>query len=177
MNQLFHALSDPVHQPAIVSVACFDDQVWIRVEGRGNFQSSGSLKQFVLAMIRRGHRQFVVDLGACEHMDSTFMGTLTGISQQLRELGQGSLRALNVSPKNVGLLENLGLNFLFDVEPVGETPRLPAEPGAALLPLPEQTGAEKEIILAAHEALAASSPENAARFRDVLEYLRQGAGA
>lgn len=159
--------------PATVSVGCFDRHVWIRVAGKGNFQSSGSLSRFVQAMIRRGHREFVIDLEACEHMDSTFMGTLTGISQNLRELGQGSLRVLNVSVRNVALLENLGLNHLFGVEALGDRPKTPAEPGAELMELPAVPVVEKELVLSAHEALAASNPANAERFRDALEYLRQ----
>lgn len=166
-----------MNPPATVSVACFEHEVWIRVEGRGNFQSSGGLRQFVQAMIRRGHRDFVIDLGACEHMDSTFMGTLTGISQNLRELGQGSLRTLNVSHRNVGLLENLGLNLLFSVEEVGVVPLTPSDPAAELLPLPLGEGQDKEVILEAHEALAATSVANRERFRDVLDYLRKDAAA
>jgi len=162
-----------VKSPVTVSAACFDRNVWIRVEGRGNFQGSGCLRKFVHAMIQRGYREFIIDLGACDHMDSTFMGTLTGISQHLRELGQGSLRAINVSVRNVELLENLGLTMLFDVETIGVEPRIPAEQGARLMTLPEDSEPEKEVIIAAHEALAAASPENAERFRDVLAYLRQ----
>jgi len=158
--------------PCAVSVACFDREVWIRVEGRGNFQGCASLKKFVEAMIGRGYRLFVVDLASCEHMDSTFMGTLTGISQNLRALGEGSLRALNVSTRNVDLFENLGLNHLFSVEPAGATPMTPAEHGDKLLPLPSDAGPEREVVLAAHEALIAANPENAHRFRDVLEYLK-----
>jgi len=121
-------------RPCAVSVACFDREVWIRVEGRGNFQGCASLKKFVEAMIGRGYRLFVVDLAACEHMDSTFMGTLTGISQNLRIVGEGSLRALNVSPRNVELFENLGLNHLFSVEPAGAAPVAPAEQGPGFFP-------------------------------------------
>lgn len=161
--------------PVTVKVACFDREVWIRVEGRGNFQGSGSLKKFVHAMIQRGYRDFIVDLAACEHMDSTFMGTLTGISQNLRELGQGSLRTLNVSPRNVELLENLGLNFLFSVEPLEAELKTPAEKGAELMALPTDPGSEKEIVLAAHEALIAANPLNASRFKDVMEYLKGSA--
>ena len=165
-----------VKPPVIISVACFDRVVWIQVVGRGNFQGSGSLKKFVHAMIQRGYREFIIDLAACDHMDSTFMGTLTGISQNLRELGQGNLRTLTVSPRNVDLLENLGLNFLFSVEPMEDELKLPAEQGAELIELPAETGPEKEIVLAAHESLALANPVNAERFRDVLEYLKQDAG-
>jgi anti-anti-sigma factor len=164
--------------PLTVSVACFDREVWIRVEGRGNFQGSGCIKQFVHAMIGRGYREFVIDLGACEHMDSTFMGTLTGISQSLREIGQGSLKTLNVSPRNVELLENLGLNNLFDVEPVGAVLRQPGGGDVTMLPIPTTgSGEEKEIILSAHMALAQANETNAERFRDVLEYLRGDSAA
>lgn len=159
--------------PVTVSVACFDREVWIRVEGRGNLQASGPIKQFVQAMIQRGYRVFVVDLLSCDHMDSTFMGTLTGISQNLRELGQGSLRVLNVSLRNVELLENLGLNNLFEVEALGADARNPAEPDARLMELPVGTGLEKEVVIEAHEALAGANAANADRFRDVLAYLKQ----
>lgn len=163
--------------PATVSAGCFDQEVWIRIEGRGNFQSSGSIRKFVHAMIQRGRRQFVVDLAFCEHMDSTFMGTLTGISQNLRELGQGSLQVINVTPRNVELMENLGLNFLFGIEAAGTTVRTPAEEGVKLMALPVDTSAEKEVILSAHEALIEANPANAERFRDVLDYLKQGGDA
>lgn len=158
-----------------VKVACFDRVVWVGIEGRGNFQASGALKKFVHAMIQRGYREFIIDLAACDHMDSTFMGTLTGISQNLRELGQGMLRTVNVSERNVDLLENLGLNFLFAVEPLESELQYPAEQGAELMVLPIEVGPEKELILSAHEALVAANPINASRFRDVLEYLRQDA--
>lgn len=156
-----------------VKVACFDRMVWVGIKGRGNFQASGALKKFVNAMIRRGYREFIIDLIACEHMDSTFMGTLTGISQKLRELGQGTLRTVNVSARNVDLLENLGLNLLFAVEPLEAELQHPVAQGAELMVLPIETGPERELILAAHEALVTANPDNASRFRDVLEYLRQ----
>ncbi len=159
--------------PVTVSVACFAREVWIRIDGRGNFQGSGAVKKFVHAMIQRGYREFIVDLSPCTHMDSTFMGTLTGVSQNLRELCQGSLRVINVSSRNVELLENLGLHFLFAVEPAREELIVPAEQGAELMVLPTEADPEKGIILAAHEALVEANPLNAARFRDVLEYLRK----
>jgi len=160
--------------PATVSAGCFDQEVWIRIEGRGNFQSSGSIRKFVQAMIHRGRREFVVDLAFCDHMDSTFMGTLTGISQTLRELGQGSLLVINVTPRNVDLMENLGLNFLFRIEPADSIMKTPAEAEGNLMQLPVDTVMERDIILSAHEALIAANPANADRFHDVLEYLKHG---
>ena len=51
---------------------------------------------------------------------------------------------------------------------------MPAELGAKLLKLPTETGPERELVLAAHQALATANPANAARFKDVLEYLQGG---
>jgi anti-sigma B factor antagonist len=144
------------------------------VEGRGSFQNSPGLKEFSKCMIQKGFRNFVVDLEKCELMDSTFMGTLAGISLRLREFGQGSLQAINVNDRNSGLLESLGLNQLFEVRCPGDA-NAPQSPEAKQLeePKPPQPVATRETILTAHQALIAAQPENAARFKDVLEYLKQ----
>jgi anti-sigma B factor antagonist len=36
--------------------------VWVRVEGKGNFLNSGSLKEFAQEMVNRGYREFIIDL-------------------------------------------------------------------------------------------------------------------
>jgi len=121
-------------------------------------------------MIQRGHRDFVVDLETCELMDSTFMGTLAGLALRLREIGQGNLRAVNVNERNTDLLENLGLDQLFVVE--GDS-RVSAP--ATLREADSAAGVheQKGAVLAAHEALIEADAHNAAKFKDVIEYLRQ----
>lgn len=129
-------------------------------------------------MIQRGHREFVVDLRGCELMDSTFMGTLAGVALRLRELGQGTLRVVNVNERNSGLLSNLGLDQLFEVEPLvpGKPEVTPSSVQLHRAATPGPT-AEKEVVLSAHEALVEADAANEAKFRDVLEYLRQELGA
>lgn len=148
----------------------------MKVEGRGTFQNSAGLKEFVKQMIHRGYRDFMVDLRDCEQMDSTFMGTLAGVALRLREIGQGSLRAINVNERNVGLLSSLGLDQLFSVEGASEGGG-EAIPDAATLSeaLPRKVGpeAQKNTVLEAHEALVEADAANAVKFRDVLEYMRQ----
>lgn len=120
-------------------------------------------------MVQRGHRDFVVDLSACELMDSTFMGTLAGVALRLREIGQGGLKAINVNVRNAALLENLGLDQLFTVEsgPLTESPPTlkQTDPGST-----EDT---KGAVLEAHEALIEADAHNAVKFKDVVDYLRQ----
>ncbi|MES2569084.1 MAG: STAS domain-containing protein, partial [Verrucomicrobiota bacterium] len=86
-------------QPSIL-VGTTDRTVWVRVEGKGSFLNSTGLKEFAKEMINRGFREFVIDLKNCPVMDSTFMGTLAGIALNLRSLGQGQLRAINLNDRN-----------------------------------------------------------------------------
>jgi anti-sigma B factor antagonist len=157
-----------------VRVGCVDRAVWVKVEGRGTFQNSAGLKEFVKQMIQRGFRDFIVDLRDCEQMDSTFMGTLAGVALRLRELGQGALRTINVNDRNAGLLSSLGLDQLFHVENAGIT--IEDQPDKLELreAKQEKTGGteHKRQVLEAHEALVQADAANLVKFKDVLDYMR-----
>ena len=121
-------------------------------------------------MLERGQRTFIVDLGACPVMDSTFMGTLAGIALRLREAGSGSLRVINVNERNLDLLRNLGLNNLFEIVSVEGTER---DCALRQAPLESTRSDQATCMIEAHEALVDADPENLARFKDVLDYLKQ----
>ena len=160
-------------QPSIL-VGTANRTVWVRVEGKGSFLNSTGLKEFAKEMVNRGHRIFVVDLKGCPVMDSTFMGTLAGVALRLRELGQGHLRVVNLNERNLDLLANLGLDQLFIIGGDCEGSATPAAetqkplPGGAI----DKT-AQAQTMLEAHEELVEANPDNAAKFKDVLEYLKQ----
>ena len=146
--------------------------MWVRVEGKGSFLNSTGLKEFAKEMVNRGYREFAVDLKNCPVMDSTFMGTLAGVALRLRELGQGQLRVVNLNERNSDLLGNLGLDQLFTLG--GDN----GAAGAVEAPQPLPSGpadktAQAQTMLEAHEAVIEANPENAAKFKDVLEYLKQ----
>ena len=149
--------------------------MWVRVEGKGSFLNSAGLKEFARAMVNRGYREFVVDLRNCPVMDSTFMGTLAGISLRLREIGQGTLHVTNLNERNRDLLRNLGLDQLFAIDLCGITP--PSGNDAKTESLKTDPGpdraAQAQTMLEAHEALVEASPENLTKFKDVLEFLKQ----
>ena len=143
----------------------------MKLEGRGTFENSKCVKEFVQRMISKGHSEFVLDLEKCELMDSTFMGTLASVAFSLRDLDDGLLRVVRANSRNFSLLEGLGLDHLFQVEPEPSAPqpaalRKAGVPGSA----PEE---QRIAILEAHEALVDADPRNAVRFQDVIEYLRQ----
>src|SRR5580700_4541472 len=95
-----------------ILVSCADHIVWVRVEGNGSSTNSTALKDFAKEMIHRGAREFIVDLSNCQMMDSTFMGTLAGISLRLGELGEGCLSVVNLNERNAESLCGLGLTQL-----------------------------------------------------------------
>ena len=143
----------------------------MKLEGRGTFENSKCVKEFVQRMIFKGHNDFVLDLEKCELMDSTFMGTLASVAFSLRDLESGLLRVVRANTRNFSLLEGLGLDHLFQVEPE-PSPSLP--PALHKAGIPGSAPDEQRLaILEAHEALIDADPRNAVRFQDVIEYLRQ----
>ena len=160
-----------ISQPTIL-VGCADKTAWIKVEGKGSFLNSTGLKEFAKEMTNRGYREFVVDLERCTVMDSTFMGTLAGMALRLREIGQGRLRVRNLNERNRDLLANLGLDQLFTMDAASAP-----EAEAAQQPLPLKGSEDKttraQTMIEAHEACVEANPGNAAKFKDVLDYLKQ----
>jgi anti-anti-sigma regulatory factor len=152
-----------------VLVSCADRIVWVRVQGKGSSTNSTALRDFAKEMIHRGAREFIVDLRNCTVMDSTFMGTLAGISLWLREMGEGCLSVVNPNDRNAESLFGLGLDQLFNV---GVSTR--KRGGQALtIPLKEDRTARAQTMLEAHEALIMTAPENLPKFKDVIQYLEE----
>ena len=98
-----------------ILVARSGDLGFVKVVGRGSFQNSGCLKAFYLQLLKEGVSRFIIDLGACTYLDSTFLGILLGLGLKLRETGKGLLHVLNASTRNLELLRNLGLDRLIQV--------------------------------------------------------------
>jgi anti-sigma B factor antagonist len=145
--------------------------VWVRVEGKGTFQNSPGLKDFSRKMIEEGRRALVVDLANCPAMDSTFMGTLAAIALRLREAGGGDLWVVNRNERNAELLSGLGLDTLFSEQPA---PEFGGRDGTAI----DQTADKattRDVMREAHETAIRVNPRNAAKFRDVIEYLNASA--
>lgn len=126
-------------------------------------------------MLDHGYREFVVDLADCITMDSTFMGTMARLALRLREIGQGHLHIVHCGTQNQQLLSGLGLDRIFDIDASGGSPPEcgPVEQTIVAQSPKERKKTQTKTILEAHEALCEAVPENALRFKDVLDFLRQ----
>jgi anti-anti-sigma regulatory factor len=182
-----------------ILVARTGDLGFIKVVGRGSFQNAGCLRAFYQQVLKEGTSRFVVDLGACTYLDSTFLGILLGMGLKLREAAKGILHILNASPRNMELLKNLGLDRLISIESA-------PDPGAGLpngkhangngngnvaglsangisekqfeeIACPAATKAQAgPTILEAHETLMEFDARNVPKFKDVVEFLREDLG-
>src|SRR5476651_2260188 len=99
-----------------ILVARSADLGFVKVVGRGSFQNSGCLKAFYQQILKEGVHRFIVDLESCTYLDSTFLGILLGLGLKLKEVGKGNLHVLNASPRNLELLQNLGLDRLIQID-------------------------------------------------------------
>ena len=149
------------------------DPVVIRVEGRANFQNSGSLRDFIAEMLGHGRTRFVLDCQGCAGMDSTFLGVLAGAAISLRKVSpNGSFVVLRAGARNVELMRNLGLHRLVTLE-AGEGEAGPTQCDTALDTRQLSQAENARLVLEAHENLVSADEANRTRFEDVLTFLRR----
>jgi len=150
--------------------------VWIRVDGKGSFQNAPQIKEYAQRMITTGEQRIVVDLEHCPVMDSTFMGTLSGIARQLNVIEGGRLEVINANERNQGLIRGLGLNFILDLETAGESWQDERETVANCLKGAEDVSLSHEertrFLLKAHEELTLADEDNIPKFRGVIDCLK-----
>jgi len=153
-------------------VDAYADPVLVRIEGRASFANSGSLKDFFAELIKQGKPRFVVDFQQCTSMDSTFLGVLAGAALELRRQNPpGTLTLTRVGERNLELIRNLGLHRLATVD-AGAFP-MNFSGGAQALDSKAKTEIESaRLVLEAHEHLISADAANAAKFQDVMAFLR-----
>lgn len=145
--------------------------VWLRIEGHGTFQNSASVRAYTEQMFDSGHRSFAFDLQDCGMMDSTFLGTLTGLALRLREDPRGRVGFARVNARVESLFGRYGLDRVLAFQGFEAAPPAPDE--MEELDLATTKEFKRSTLVEAHEALAESSPENAERFGEALEFLKR----
>jgi len=151
-----------------------DDIVIVRVMGKGSYENSPMLRKVVDTCYQKSDKVcFVLDLERCSSMDSTFMGTLAGITLRQQRMGGGKTVVLNVSKENAHLFDTLGLKYILDIR----TPRPEEQAQNHLLKAPQgisMSKLERTIhMMEAHEQLVDLDTSNEIRFEGVMKYLRE----
>ncbi|MCB1094749.1 MAG: STAS domain-containing protein [Verrucomicrobiae bacterium] len=171
-----------MNDSARILVAHHNGVAWLRIEGRGSFQNACQLKRFANERLAKGDQVILIDLEECEYMDSTFMGTLTGIACRIEadEAAAGrKLEIVNPSNRARELLENLGLDEILSIhrgtDEVNGMDWVCVRGVMAEQLFPEtfddareMKRSKAECMLEAHKALAAANSQNDVRFRDVI---------
>jgi anti-anti-sigma regulatory factor len=160
-----------------ILVGVFDGFSWIRCEGKGSFMNSPVMKAFGDQQVAAGQRLLVVDLAACSGMDSTFMGTLAGMASRLSGMDGGSLQIAESGERNRRSLEDLGLDFLMDINPPAAVWRDKLDAIRSNLKPPQAAGSLGQVqrtkhVLEAHQVLSGISDKNAREFEDVVGMLK-----
>jgi anti-anti-sigma factor len=87
----------------------------IRVVGRGSFKNAGAFKQAYAQLLSKGAKDFVIDLGTCQALDSTFLGIMIGLGLRAKEVS-GSARIIQASNPIIKLFNEVGLDRLFEFD-------------------------------------------------------------
>jgi anti-sigma B factor antagonist len=162
--------------PAKLSVWVGEQSACIRITGRANFVSSVDFQALVKELLGRGCRCLALDLSQCVLMDSTFLGVLAGVGQKLNsgngDQGPHGVELFNPSERITELLDTLGVLHLFTTvqgccSPPADS--LPAERASAT---PSKADLSR-ICAEAHQTLMDINPANAAKFKDVAQFLAE----
>ncbi|NJK90609.1 MAG: STAS domain-containing protein [Blastochloris sp.] len=144
----------------------------VRVVGKGSFKNARHLKKYVEKASMAGIHDFTVDLQECIHMDSTFMGVLAGLASERRREKLSLPRVVNINSRNFELLQTLGIDRILPLEASS-----PSLSNADFTPVDTSNGpADKletaQTMLDAHQTLIDVNPANAAKFQDVMTFLK-----
>ena len=149
----------------------------IRILGRANFNSSVDFRSLVTELRQRGCRRFVLELSECVLMDSTFLGVLAGFGLKLGAGDKGQpgrpIELLNPTPRITELLETLGVLHLFKLTRGSLDSAASAQPLETASARPTKADISR-ACLEAHQTLIDINPANAARFKDVAQFLAEG---
>lgn len=122
--------------------------------------------------VQEGNGHIVLDFKECTGMDSTFLGILTGTALELRQQSPAGILILcNLGERNHDLVYNLGLQNLLTIDEdlLEVVDAVKKEQFSALRNMKVSDAKE---VLKAHENLVEADKENAAKFQDVIAFLK-----
>lgn len=161
---------------AKILVAKVDDAVCIKLEGRATFACSVDFKRLLTEAHEAGAKRFVINLSACQIMDSTFLGMLSGLGRRISSEDlppeKRPIELLNPTERVSDLIDNLGVSDLFHIMHCDEANPTTYDESY-------ESGEETSKIdmtrncLEAHQILMDLNPDNVTKFKDVAKYFEE----
>ncbi|MDG1241460.1 MAG: STAS domain-containing protein [Opitutae bacterium] len=161
-------MSEPL--PPTFLVSAYSDPVVVQIHGKANYLNCNSFREFIAEMVSAGKPHIVLDFENCKGMDSTFLGILAGTAMEMRRQSPpGVLIICKLGERNHELVCNLGLQNLLTI---GEDLPDNSDAAAEFSALKNIEVSAAKNVLNAHENLVKADTENAAKFQDVIAFLR-----
>ena len=140
----------------------------IRVGGKGTMRESPAVREFAAQALDGGSGSLVLDLSACDYLDSTFLGCLVVLH---KHYGRGCPARFAVAVPSESCRRLMALNKLETFLPiVGESPRVLG----AEIPLPAPGSCSMDLgrhIMECHRQLAEAGGPNQVAFRRIADQL------
>lgn len=156
-------------------------QVYVRMHGMANLATTPLLDEFLAPDVARTGSRVLIDLSACQGMDSTFLGFLVALHGRTRHPAARQppdataevprLVLVNPSSEATRLLDMMGVSHLVPVARGQPDPALELVEVFAQRDCPPRERAE--LILDAHRALVALSDANRERFAGFIAALER----
>jgi phosphoserine phosphatase RsbU/P len=157
-------------RPVTIARADTDDRDFLVLSGRATWTCGQTLHDAAMDVLDAG-RELVVDLGDCDYLDSTLLGTLHELAEAAAERGV-PMQVQNVPDALLQAFRELSMHAVLDL--VSDQP-LPLPVDLRPVELPERSQeAHQRRLLRAHQVLAELSEENREEFSGVIEALEDG---
>jgi anti-anti-sigma factor len=152
---------------AQILVARVDEMAQVRVTGRASMNCSRSFRDFAFKALDDGVERLLVDLSACEAMDSTFMGVLAQIGVRSKQK-KARFEVVNASETRKKQLKVIGVHrvvtFTYTDDMDGDWTSLSRAKVTEL--------EHAKMVYKAHETLIEIDSKNVPEFKDVVDFLR-----
>jgi anti-anti-sigma regulatory factor len=171
------AAERPIRSQILAATA--ENCTLVAVSGAATFRLAPAFKQATHAARLAGSALIVVDMAACDSMDSTFMGAIASFGFAFQKSEGPQFVLINLSANADALLKGLGVDRILKIYPAGALPAglgnlaplvQNLRPVEAAVPGAHELAA---LMYDAHETLTRVDPENLQRFKDVLAFLRE----
>ena len=154
-------------------VASLGDSVIVSIHGRAVYTTCREFGEFLEKIGKtESVKRLIIDMKDCDGVDSTVLGLIAGVCCDFK--ARGAEVVLQRCNERIGeVVNNLGLCYIPGDAVAARTEQILSDGEAS-----EQgaSPATNHTILQAHETLMEANPENVARFKQVVDFMRADLG-